>query len=31
MPVKVGDHVYQSDTVNTAKGGSVGITFLTTA
>jgi hypothetical protein len=27
IPLKVGDHVYQSDTVTTAKGGSVGITF----
>jgi hypothetical protein len=27
LPLKVGDHVFQSDTIATAKGGSVGITF----
>ena len=26
-PLKVGDHVFQSDTIATAKGASVGITF----
>ena len=27
LPLKVGDHVFQNDTVTTAKGSSVGITF----
>lgn len=27
-PLKIGDHVYQSDTIKTEKGASVGITFL---
>ena len=28
QPLSVGDHVFQSDTISTAKGASVGITFL---
>ena len=28
LPLKVGDHVYQSDTIKTEKGASVGITFV---
>ncbi len=28
LPLAVGDHVFQSDTVSTAKGASVGITFV---
>ena len=28
QPLAVGDHVFQSDTVSTAKGASVGITFV---
>jgi len=28
QPVSVGDHVFQSDTISTAKGASVGITFV---
>lgn len=28
QPLAVGDHVFQSDTISTAKGASVGITFV---
>ena len=28
QPLSVGDHVFQSDTITTAKGASVGITFV---
>jgi hypothetical protein len=28
LPLKIGDHVYQSDTVKTEMGASVGITFV---
>lgn len=28
QPLSVGDHLYQSDTITTAKGASVGITFV---
>jgi len=28
LPLAVGDHVFQSDTISTAKGASVGITFM---
>jgi hypothetical protein len=28
LPLAVGEHVFQSDTVSTAKGASVGITFM---
>jgi hypothetical protein len=28
QPLSVGDHVFQSDTISTAKGASVGITFV---
>ncbi len=28
LPLAVGDHVFQSDTISTAKGASVGITFV---
>ena len=28
QPLNVGDHVFQSDTISTAKGASVGITFV---
>jgi len=28
QPLSVGDHLFQSDTISTAKGASVGITFL---
>jgi hypothetical protein len=28
LPLAIGDHVFQSDTVSTAKGASVGITFV---